>query len=164
MSPCFSPTHNCPLIYRLPLILLYSSAFIFFLLFAGDAGWRSPRSPWPSSEYQVLPHSCLPFTDGEQLKREKCFYGKNVSTDRQRSLGWDNLSKCVFVHGSVYVCDCVRMWGKQGGVWCWGGGGVTFFRFTCLKMMAFPLSLLASACAALVGWLWWKCWLAVVLG
>lgn len=103
---------NCLLIYRLPLMLLYS--LLLFLPFAGDAFRRTPRSPWPSSEYHILPHSCLPFTDGEQLKREKCFYGKNVSTDCQRSLSWDKLSKCVFVHGSVYVCDSVHVGERRG--------------------------------------------------
>lgn len=50
-----------------PVRLLYSLSSFF----SGYAYRRSPRSPWPSSEYHILLYSCLPFTDGEQLKREK---------------------------------------------------------------------------------------------
>ena len=61
----FSPSFlHCLWIY-----MLSYNATVF--TFSGDAYGRTPRSPWPSSEYRVLKLSCLPCTDGEQLKRGK---------------------------------------------------------------------------------------------
>lgn len=103
----FSPSFlHCLWIY-----MLSYNATVF--TFSGDAYGRTPRSPWPSSEYRVLKLSCLPCTDGEQLKRGKMSLWKQQQSWSLVKLELEEKqSKCTLVHGCVYfivsMCASVR--------------------------------------------------------
>lgn len=87
--------------------------------FSGDAYRRTPRSPRPSSEYHVLPHSCLPSTDGEQLKREKMSLWKEHQpwSPVKLELG-ETVKMCICACMCVHLSLCVWVQGRERrGVW-----------------------------------------------
>lgn len=69
--------------------------------FSGDACRRTPRTPWPSSEYHILPDSCQPSTGGNIfMERASTLISSKAWVERDSQ-------QCIFVHGFVHLCLCV---------------------------------------------------------
>lgn len=133
-----------------PIMLLYP-----LFPYSGDACRRTPRSPWPSSEYHVLPHSCLASTDGEQLKKEKMSLWKERQSWSPMKL---ELGETVRMCTCAWMCVCLCLWNARGGR---GYEAVSFWGL-CLsnQCLCFCLCWLIHI-KCWIDWLWWECWLAV---
>lgn len=120
-------------------------------LFSGDAYWRTPRSPRPSSEYHVLPRSCLPaFTDGEQLRREKMSLWKEHQPSSPVKLELGETVKmwiCAWMCVHLCLCVCARVRGERRGV---GGGGYFILRLSFFWTHVFA-SVFIGLCMCITG-------------
>lgn len=116
--------------------------------FSGDACRRTPRTPWPSSEYHILPDSCQPSTDGWTAKKGEISLWKEHQPWFPVKLELRETVKNVYLFMDLYTF--VFVCGKVGG-------------YFILRIIFEPqiLSVLAHA-FDLLGWLWWEFRLATL--